>query len=265
MRLLVRTWNLFHGRSVPETRRNHLEKMVALVTRDDPDIVCVQELPVWALPFLERWSGMHAAGAVSMPALGGRAARRITRIDPQRLRSAFTGQAQAILVSRRLTITGNRAVLALNPPHTRRREARRHALPLATRIAWARNRRVAQLVGVSVAGGSVVVVNLHLSSLADSRPADAELLRSVTYAEGFAAPGEPVVIAGDLNATVASSIALRALRDWGFSKPADGIDHILVRGFTVARGPETWPSERRRVGDVLLSDHAPVEAEMMSR
>jgi endonuclease/exonuclease/phosphatase family metal-dependent hydrolase len=45
---------------------------------------------------------------------------------------------------------------------------------------------------------------------------------------------------------------------WGFSSPGPGIDHVLVRG--APSGPIVrWPDERRRRGDALLSDHAPVE------
>jgi endonuclease/exonuclease/phosphatase family metal-dependent hydrolase len=259
----VRTWNLFHGRSVPETRQTHLSEMVALATGDGPDVVCLQEVPVWALPELQRWSGMTALGVVTMPALGGRLARPVTGLDPRRLRSALTGQANAILVSDRLAVAGSPATLVLNPRGVRRREGNRHRLSLAARVAWARNRRVAQLVRVTRDDLAAVVVNLHLSSLRDSRAADAELLRAVTYAESFAGPAEPIVLAGDLNLTVASSVTLKDLGNWGFSRPADGIDHVLVRGLRVARGPESWPSERRRLGDVLLSDHAPVEVEMI--
>jgi endonuclease/exonuclease/phosphatase family metal-dependent hydrolase len=263
MRLLVRTWNLFHGRSVPETRQTHVDEMAALVTADDPDLVCLQEVPVSALAGLDQSSGMVVVGAVAMPAVGGRLGRRITGLDPKRFRSALTGQANAVLVSRRLAVAGASTSLVLNPRDVRQREARREGLPLSARIAWARNRRIAQLVRVAVAGRSVVVANVHLSSLADSRPAEAELLRAATYAEGFADPAEPMLFVGDLNLTVASSTALRTLVEWGFSEPVDSIDQILVRGLTVVRGPEAWPDERRRRGDVLLSDHAPVEAEMI--
>ena len=36
--------------------------MVELVTEDRPDIVCLQEVPVWALKRLAGWSGMQAIG-----------------------------------------------------------------------------------------------------------------------------------------------------------------------------------------------------------
>ena len=65
MRLLVRTWNLFHGRTLPESGRTELEGMVRLVTADAPDVVCLQEVPVWALRQLPGWSAMSAFGAVT--------------------------------------------------------------------------------------------------------------------------------------------------------------------------------------------------------
>jgi endonuclease/exonuclease/phosphatase family metal-dependent hydrolase len=263
MRLLVRTWNLFHGRTVPETGRTHVEGAVRLVTADGPDVVCLQEVPVWAARHLAEWSGMRAFAAVAMPALGGPLARRVTELDARRLRSALTGQANAVLVREQLRVPA-RETLPLNPRTVRRREAARLGLPLATRLGWSRNRRVAQLLRVDDGEATLVVVNLHLTTSADSRLADAELLRAATYAEGFARPAEAIVVAGDLNLTASSSTMLRELGSWGFSAPAAGIDHLLVRGLRVVRGPEAWSEARRRVDGELLSDHAPVEAEMMS-
>jgi endonuclease/exonuclease/phosphatase family metal-dependent hydrolase len=71
--------------------------MVELVTRDRPDVVCLQELPVWALRHLERWSGMHANGAVARRPLLPFGARAVTELHHGRLRSAVTGEADAIL------------------------------------------------------------------------------------------------------------------------------------------------------------------------
>ncbi len=108
MALLVRTWNVFHGNAVPPERAAYLEEMVRLAAADGPDVVCLQELPVWALGRLEDWSGMAAVGAVAAPprlgplrwpaALG----RLVTGANHGLLRSAVTGQANAMLVARRL-------------------------------------------------------------------------------------------------------------------------------------------------------------------
>jgi endonuclease/exonuclease/phosphatase family metal-dependent hydrolase len=95
--MLVRTWNLFHGNASPPERRAFLRRMIELVTQDRPDVVCLQELPVWALRHLERWSGMHASGAVARRPLLPFGARAVTALHHGLLRSAFTGEAGAIL------------------------------------------------------------------------------------------------------------------------------------------------------------------------
>jgi endonuclease/exonuclease/phosphatase family metal-dependent hydrolase len=98
--MLVRTWNLFHGNASPPERRAFLRQMIELVSRDRPDVVCLQELPVWALRHLERWSGMHASGAVARRPLLPFGARAVTAVHHGLLRSAVTGEADAILTRR---------------------------------------------------------------------------------------------------------------------------------------------------------------------
>ena len=95
--MLVRTWNLFHGNAAPPARRAFLREMIELVTADRPDLVCLQELPVWALPHLGRWSGMHATGAVARRPLLPFGARAVTALHHGLLRSAVTGEADAVL------------------------------------------------------------------------------------------------------------------------------------------------------------------------
>ena len=95
--MLVRTWNLFHGKPSPPGRRAFLREMIELVTRDRPDVVCLQELPVWALGRLESWSGMHATTAVARRPLLPVGARSMTAVHHGLFRSAFTGEADAIL------------------------------------------------------------------------------------------------------------------------------------------------------------------------
>ena len=72
----------------------------------------------------------------------------------------------------------------------------------------------------------------------------------------FLAGAERCVLCGDFN--------LRRHAVDGFSAPIDGIDQVLARGLEVEEGPRAWPEERRRFGDGVLSDHAPVEAVIAS-
>ena len=63
--MLIRSWNLFHGRTVRTGSGVHLREMVELASADAPDVLCLQELPLWALSRLEGWSGMTAFPAVA--------------------------------------------------------------------------------------------------------------------------------------------------------------------------------------------------------
>jgi endonuclease/exonuclease/phosphatase family metal-dependent hydrolase len=220
--VLVRSWNVFHGRTSPSGRRVHLREMVELVSRDAPDVVCLQELPLWALSRLEDWSGMAAESAVAKRTpvprwLGG----LLQRHDPKQFRSGVTGQANAILLAPYLVPLEHRTV----------------------RISdHGRERRVCHAVRLD----GIVIGNVHASN-EFKRPEvpRAELKRAHELVESMAAAGEARVLAGDFN-----------LRDPDL--PGPNIDHIVVAG--IEHGPlEVWLDERRLHNGAVLSDHAPVE------
>src|SRR5919201_4550844 len=263
--LLVRTWNVFHGNASPPERHAFLEEMVRLVVADQPDILCLQELPVWSLGHLERWSGMRAAADVTERPLfwSAELGRVLTDLNHGLLRSAFTGQANAVLIARNFALA-DQGHLVLNPAGFRRREARRLGLEFAERLSWRRNRRVCQVLRIARDGATFVVANLHASNLADKRITDVELIRAATFVDGFAHPREPAVLAGDFNVTVRNSRALGELAGpaWGFQGATpSGIDHVLARGFDGGT-PVVWPVDRRTRDGRVLSDHAPVEREL---
>ena len=265
--MLIRTWNLFHGNTAPPQRHAFLEETVGLAVSGDPDVVALQELPAWALPLLGDWSGYTAVTALSArPALGpfpsnASVGRLLTSLNNGVLRSAFSGQGNAILVAPHLRVL-DRHTLVLNPRRFRRAQADWLGLDLRARLAWAKERRVCQVVRVASGERTMLVANLHATSYPpDERLADAELLRAFTYVDGIALPQEPIAVAGDFNVTYERS---RTLRDaggpeWGFSEPGPGIDQVLVRHLAVESGPVRWPDERRKAHGALLSDHAPVE------
>lgn len=261
MALLVRTWNVFHGNAVPPERRAFLEEMVRLASSDAPAALCLQELPVWSLSRLEEWSGMHAFGAVAARPLlhSAQLGRAITDLHHGLFRSAFTGQANAILLGRELRPLASDSIV-LNPRAFRRAQASALELDPRVRLAWAKERRVCHAVRTKADGRFVTVANTHCSSVADRRCQDAELLRAAVFADAFAEPGDVLVLAGDFNTVVGESTTLEQLAspDWGFSEPIPGLDQALVRGADALR-PQRWPEERRRVAGRIVSDHAPVE------
>jgi endonuclease/exonuclease/phosphatase family metal-dependent hydrolase len=232
--LLVRTWNLYHGRTYPKSERTYLERMVRLVSLDAPDVVALQEVPLWALGRLERWSGMQALWAVTVPSFFGPVARFVTDLDPVRVRFTVAGQANVLLLNPHFEVVKHE-VYVMNPE--------------VSRLEWVfqgRQRRVCQAVEVVAEEGSLVVANLH----ATNNPELAKV--EVGIAAHFVSRAERCILCGDFN------VPRHTVPD--FSPPIDGIDQILVRGLVLERGPERWPLERRRVNGRLLSDHAPVEA-----
>lgn len=219
--MLVRSWNVFHGNAYPAGRRDFLEEMIRLATEDHPEVVCLQELPVWSLPLLEAWSDMTAVGDVAArPLLPPRLGKAVTDLHHGFLRSAVTGQANAILLARQLHVVDHRV-----------RELHRH------------ERRICQAV---LLDGEVVVGNLHASGDRHGGGQD-ELDRAASLLDEL--ESRVTILAGDFN--------MQPVLD-GFTPAGRGIDHILVRGGDA--GPfEAWPVERRTVDGRVLSDHAPVE------
>ena len=190
MALLVRTWNLFHGNAQPPERRAHLREMVELVTADAPEIVCLQELPVWALGHLEQWSGMTAVTAVARRprVLSAELGRALTEWNSGLLRSALTGEGGAILAARGLEV----------------------ARPRSTVVSRSGLRRIVH--GASVDG--IFVANFHISGVPEQLDAVA----------AFVGGEERAIVAGDANLVPPYRLA-----GFSEPLP-ESIDQILVRG-----------------------------------
>lgn len=211
MPLVVRTWNLFHGNASPPERRGFLREMIELVTGDLPDLVCLQEVDVWALSRLERWSGMQVAGAVARRPLLGSAelGRRLTELNHGILRSAFTGEADAILVRRGLRL-GERETAVVST----------HGL-----------RRIAHSVRLD---DDLLVANFHIA-------ADRDQLERVG---AFVARYERVIVAGDANLPGATLHGFTP-------PLVDSIDQILVRGLPATPPERWPDERRRVAGRLL--------------
>jgi endonuclease/exonuclease/phosphatase family metal-dependent hydrolase len=256
--VLIRSWNLYHGNTSPPGRSVHLREMIELASADRPDVLVLQEVPAWALGELARWAAMTAVADVAQrPMLGpvpirAGLGRRLTDLRPGLLRSAFSGQGNAILLGDGRRVVRHE-VLTLNPSAFRRQQAHRLGLDVVTRLAWGKERRVCQAVRLS---DGLVVANLHATgSLGDPRIPAAELRRAVPLIESLAHHTDTIVIAGDFNA-----LAAHWVLD-GYSEPGPGIDHIAVRGADPS-AILVWPDERRLLEGMLLSDHPPIELEL---
>src|SRR5436190_7665869 len=143
--------------------------MLALAVHDEPDVVCLQELPAWALPHVDEWSGYTAATALAdPPSLGplpstAEIGRKVTSLHAGLLRSAFSGQGNAILVAPRLRVLDEH-VSKLNPQRFRRAQAKWLSLGPLARIAWTKEGRVCQAIRISDGARTLLVANLHATS-----------------------------------------------------------------------------------------------------
>ena len=224
-RVLIRSWNLFHGRTVPSGRRRYFERMVKLICEDGPASSRCRSSPPERSLDSKRGRATPAYGDVASPArlprnLGW--AHDRPRPDPAPLCGRGAGERDP----RRARPRGDRPT-GDRPQPARLPEAGRRgagARLVVTRLRWARERRICQAVRIRLEDGrSAVVGNLHATSFRnEKRVADAELLRAAAFLDGVANPGEPVVLAGDFNVTVVTSPTRPRARHLGVGVLAGG-------------------------------------------
>ena len=189
----VLTWNLFHGRSVPDTPRSLLPEFAERLATWEWDVALLQEVPPWWPPALGR-----AARASARTALTSRSwllpLRRFVADRRPDLIKSNGGGANAILVRRQPILD-----------HRRRRLRR------------CPERRVVH--AVRLAGGPWVV-NLHGQAHWD-RLARADLARAAATTLEWAARA-PAILGGDVN-------LLRPRADGFVHAGGHGVDHVFVR------------------------------------
>ena len=192
----VLTWNLFHGRAVPNAGRD-LERDYAETLAAWPwDVALLQEVPPWWPAGLARAAGApdHRAARTSRNALLP-LRRAIARRRPDLIKSNGGG-CNAILV-RGARITEHRSL----------------------RLRWWPERRVAHAVALE---GGPWIGNVHTQVHSDER-ACADLNRAAAAVLTWAGDA-PVVFGGDLNVRDPGVVA-------GFTRAGGhGVDHVLARG-----------------------------------
>jgi endonuclease/exonuclease/phosphatase family metal-dependent hydrolase len=272
--VIVRTWNLFHGNTVPPGRKAHLRQMVELITADRPEIVLLQEIPAWALPHVGRWANMQSSWArakrpklavLPIPATVGRS---LTAPHHGIVRSGFAGQGNAILFPSEAKLREEKTI-TLNTNVFTEERGKLFGLTPKQMVAWESERRVCQLVQYELPNRlRFLVANLHASHIPDLRLADSELRRAVNFVIRGSELEETVIVGGDFNirpdvsTTVQELVSAPIESRW--HQAGTGIDQFLLRR-AVATRVEVWPDERRALNGRLLSDHAPVEIEVELR
>src|SRR5262245_166821 len=262
--MLARSWNVFHGNTLPPGRKSYLREMIELVTADRPAVVCLQEVPAWALEVVDRWADMNAIG--DRTRRGRPLGRHVTSLNPGFFRSSFGGQGNVILLPRDWQVREHKTITLNTNPFCEEERRKHRRDPKMTRW-WQRERRIGQVVKAERPDRRrLLVANVHASSYpGDTRLADAELRRATNFTDRQSEVEEVAIFAGDFNVTQEQSTTIAALLEappesrWSPGGPK--IDHVLVRGAktSVVRA---WPDDDRRYDGKLLSDHSPVDVEI---
>jgi endonuclease/exonuclease/phosphatase family metal-dependent hydrolase len=204
----VVSWNLFHGRAVPDVPRSLLGEFTDMLAGWAWDVALLQEVPPWWPQALGRGCGATARSALTsrnalLPLRRAAADRR-----PDVIKSNGGG-ANAILV-RGLGVTA----------HARRR------------VRWWPERRVAHAVGL---GDGTWVGNVHATTHPDARTRE-DLARAGDALARWAG-GAPALLGGDMN------IAAPRVPGWS-DLGGHGIDRFLARGpWTVTAPPVTLDTQ----------------------
>jgi endonuclease/exonuclease/phosphatase family metal-dependent hydrolase len=239
--VLVLSWNLFHGRSLPPTNRSLFDEFATKLAQWSWDVALLQEVPPWWPAPLARELGVEQRSALT------------SRNSLLALRRAIAERRPELLKSNG---GGCNAILSRTPI------AEHGTLRLRRRP----ERRVAQLARLR---DGTRVVNVHAST----RPARAaeELARLWDYALDWAGP-DRLILGGDLNLRSpppAPSPVLHAA--------AAGVDHVFARGLAPSSASASGagrPSGRDRPSReivlkdgrrVELSDHAPLLARLCAQ
>jgi endonuclease/exonuclease/phosphatase family metal-dependent hydrolase len=200
----VITWNLFHGRSVPDTPRSLLEEFGSTLAAWEWDVALLQEVPPWWPGPLARACEADGRAVLTSRNFGAAARRWVAERRPDLIKSNGGG-ANAILVR-----PGGGAI-------------GRHATAL---IRWWPERRYVHAVQLGESG--LWVGNVHASTRA--RRAQSDMGRAGGALASWAR-GAPVLLGGDAN--------VEAPRVEGFEDlGGGGIDRFLGRGVAVTGAAE---------------------------
>lgn len=196
--MLVLSWNLFHGRAVPERPRALLGAFAATLAAWEWDVALLQEVPPWWPPQLALACAASARTALTSRNAGIDLRRAVAVRRPDLIKSNGGG-ANAILV-RGETVAEHRV----------------------RRLRLWPERRVMHAVALQRGWW---IANVHAQVHSEQR-AQADIAATARTALGWAA-GAPLVLGGDLNT--------RHVELEGFTHAAAaGVDHVLVHGLSAA-------------------------------
>ncbi len=225
--MLVLSWNLFHGRSVPGAGRELLDEFAAMLAGWRWDFALLQEVPPWWPEPLAAACGARAHTALTSRNLILPARRALARRFPDLIKSNGGG-ANAILA--RAPLGAERAVRLRTWPE----------------------RRVAQIAQL---GDGTVLANYHGSARVPLAEEELARLGKLVIAQAAVTGDGAAVLGGDLN--------LRHPQVPGMEHvAARDVDHIFAAGFAPTSSQVQEHGLRVGGREVQLSDHPPLLAEL---
>jgi endonuclease/exonuclease/phosphatase family metal-dependent hydrolase len=188
----VLTWNLFHGRSVPDTPRSLRDEFATAIAGWAWDVALLQEVPPW-------W--------------------------PQTLAARAHADQRAALTSRNALLPLRRALADRRPDRIKSNGGGANAILVRDgriadhRVAVLRHRPERRIVHAVRLASGIWVANLHAQASSDAR-ATADIERAAGHVTQWA-DGAPAILGGDFN--------VRDPAAPGFAYAGgDGVDHVLV-------------------------------------
>lgn len=267
--MLIRTWNIHLGNTVPPRRKQHVQEMVELITAGKPDIVALQEVPTWAVKHLGEWSGMQVASArAKRPKLGkipisAGLGRSLAAPNAGKRSKKYAGKVNAILFPKDAIVRSHKTITLNTNPFVEDRGAL-FGLTKKQMLWWEKERRVCQVLQYELPNRQrYLVANLHATSTGDLRIPDAELRRAINFVIRQAELEEALIVLGDYNILRAQSTTTSELMNalpedrWMSSGPQ--VDYVLLRR-AINTSVRVWSEQERAYDGVLLSNNPPVEA-----
>ena len=208
--MLIRTWNLNLGNTVPKGRKPRVQEMVELITAETPDIVCLQEVPTWAIRQLGRLSGgMQVATAVGKkePKLGAipisaGLGKTLAAPNAGKRSKKYAGKANAILFPKQATVRSHKTITLNTNPFVEDRGAQVRASRRSRCSGGSANAVFLQVLQYEMPDRQrYLVANLHTTSTGDLRIPDAELRRAIYFVTRAAELEEALIVLGDFNIT----------------------------------------------------------------
>ena len=221
--MLVLTWNLFHGRSVPSAHRSLAEAFASALAAWEWDVALLQEVPPWWAQALATAARAEQRTALTSRNAGLRARRAVAPRWPDLMKS--NGGGANVVLAREPIAEHGTIRLRVRP-----------------------ERRVAQLVRLH---DGTCVANFHGSTRVPL--AEDELRRLWVHALTFARDA-PLVLGGDLNLR-----SPKAPREDVAHVASRDVDHLFARKLRPL-GPARTLERRLELDgrELELSDHPPL-------